>query len=601
MSSDLRQPLAPGDRLTPSDLKVLPVPESQRKFADLPCCLLFALFWVGMIVVGGYALTSAGGLQGYKALTNGIQFDGEVCGLGSLANEEYLYWPKPADSMTFSVCVASCPTAAGDTITVNLKTSNGSTATQQYQSYATHAVYHYCLPEDSAGTTIVNAVNSKFKSGSFGRMMSDLGKSAGALAAAAFIAMAAGFIYMWLLWFLGPCLVYSSIVVFIIVCGVAGYLVYSHARGMPSGDEKAVLSIVGIALWVVDVLFILVIIAVRKSISVAVTCLKEATLAIRSMKRILLLPLVKFVLLFILAIWFVLVAVYLASSGTWKQTTVTVPGTGLDVPFKTVEFNNTLRYMGLYHFFGLLWTVSFILAVADIIIAGSVGHWYFTPLENGEKNVQSPIAKSIGNALKRQLGAAAFGSLVLAIVMFVKWALRYAHKKLHDAGADRSALVKFAMCMCMCCVHCFECCVKFLDRQAYIHMALFGGGFCASARAAFSLIARNAIRLAGITMIGSLFSILGIGLVVAITAVATYFIVTSSAYTGVEGLSSPALPVIFSIIISYAIASVFMTVLDMAINTILHCFVADEEANDGHPQFLGADSDLPAVARKKKN
>lgn len=96
---------------------------------------------------------------------------------------------------------------------------------------------------------------------------------------------------------------------------------------------------------------------------------------------------VKFFNLFLLTIWFVVVAVYLVCSAkvTYSQLAVS---NGLSVPYMHVEFNDHLRYAGLYHFFGYLWTIAFFLAIMDIIIAGAVAHWYFTPARNGIKNLE---------------------------------------------------------------------------------------------------------------------------------------------------------------------------------------------------------------------
>jgi len=193
-----------------------------------------------------------------------------------------------------------------------------------------------------------------------------------------------------------------------------------------------------------------------------------------------------------------------------------------------VEWTDRLGYSLLYHTFGTVWTLAFVMATADVIIAGAVAHWYFTPPTNGERNVvvrahvvaetracveasahcvchgacllQSPVSKSVAIAIKKQSGAIAFGSLVLTIVVMIKWAIRYIHKKLNNAG-EGGKLLKFFVCCCMCCVSCFECCLKFMERQAYIEMAVFGGGFCGSAKRAYHLIARNALRLVAVNFV----------------------------------------------------------------------------------------------------
>lgn len=45
-----------------------------------------------------------------------------------------------------------------------------------------------------------------------------------------------------------------------------------------------------------------------------------------------------------------------------------------------------------------------------------------------------------------------------------------------------------------CCFWCLENFIKFINKNAYIMIAIYGKGFCASARDGFSLILRNCVR-----------------------------------------------------------------------------------------------------------
>ena len=79
MSSPLKEPLSGGtgaERLASHELEDLPTPLHQRKFSDVMFCLLFVLFWCGMLFLAGAAFTSTGGVNGYERLTNGVQYDG---------------------------------------------------------------------------------------------------------------------------------------------------------------------------------------------------------------------------------------------------------------------------------------------------------------------------------------------------------------------------------------------------------------------------------------------------------------------------------------------------------------------------------------------
>lgn len=51
--------------------------------------------------------------------------------------------------------------------------------------------------------------------------------------------------------------------------------------------------------------------------------------------------------------------------------------------------------------------------------------------------------------------------------------------------------------------------MKFLNKNAYIQTAIFGYSFCAAAKKAFFLIARNIMRVAAVGVVSEIVLILG--------------------------------------------------------------------------------------------
>ena len=108
-------------------------------------------------------------------------------------------------------------------------------------------------------------------------------------------------------------------------------------------------------------------------------------------------------------------------------------------------------------------------------------------------------------------GSLAFGSLILAIVRFIRVILEYVDEKLKTA---KNPVAEFAMksvllvakspvltshmllSRCLkCCFWCLEKCLKFLNRNAYILIAVYGNSFCPAAKDAFMLLMRNIVRV----------------------------------------------------------------------------------------------------------
>ncbi|GFR78489.1 choline transporter-like protein 2 [Elysia marginata] len=70
--------------------------------------------------------------------------------------------------------------------------------------------------------------------------------------------------------------------------------------------------------------------------------------------------------------------------------------------------------------------------------------------------------------------------------------LEYIEYKLKDS---ENRVAKFIIKCLQCCFWCLEKFLKFLNKNAYIMIAIHGKNFCFSAKDAFMLIMRNIVRL----------------------------------------------------------------------------------------------------------
>jgi choline transporter-like protein 2/4/5 len=90
----------------------------QRKCRDGLCCVVFLLFWVGMITIGAIGLKY--GQPG--RLLYGVDYKGQTCGMGDLSSKKFTAYPRmnddfllnlaknsPLDYKFYGVCVSSCP------------------------------------------------------------------------------------------------------------------------------------------------------------------------------------------------------------------------------------------------------------------------------------------------------------------------------------------------------------------------------------------------------------------------------------------------------------------------------------------------------------
>jgi hypothetical protein len=75
-----------------------------RGCTDVLFLLLFILFWAGMAIIAGFSLQNGRPLL----ITNGYDYEGNICGVGAMADYSFNYFPMPI-YVAYSVCVKSCP------------------------------------------------------------------------------------------------------------------------------------------------------------------------------------------------------------------------------------------------------------------------------------------------------------------------------------------------------------------------------------------------------------------------------------------------------------------------------------------------------------
>lgn len=104
------------------------------------------------------------------------------------------------------------------------------------------------------------------------------------------------------------------------------------------------------------------------------------------------------------------------------------------------------------------------------------------------------------------LGTAAFGSLVLAIVLTIRAVLAYLQKQ---AKKQKNKLLEYVLCIVQCCMWLLEKVLRFLNKNAYIQTAIYGYSFCKAARSAFFLILRNILRVSAVNIVADFVLLLG--------------------------------------------------------------------------------------------
>ncbi|CAH1271865.1 SLC44A4 [Branchiostoma lanceolatum] len=369
---------------------------------------------------------------------------------------------------------------------------------------------------------------------------------------------------------------------------------------------------IGIALSVILLIILLILIFLRNRIRIAIALIKESSRAVSNIMSTLFFPLIPWILQIVLFAYWGAVALFLASSGqaqyevqdynsTNTSTASNMTGQSCTpTSFDTSAVSSTVQcafvkygatslyyqnlfYLQIFNLFGLFWVMNFIVALGQCTLAGAFAsyYWAFTK----PKDIPTfPLTASFGRSLRYHLGSLAFGSFIIAVVQIIRVMLEYVDHKLKDSE-NRAA--KFLLKCLKCCFWCLEKLLKFLNKNAYIMIAIYGKNFCVSAKKAFFLIMRNILRVAAVTSVTVFLMFLGKLVVTGIVGTLSFYFFTGKitfATAYVPNLKYYMVPIIVVVIGAYMVAACFFSVYNMAVDTLFLCFLEDLERNDGSPE-----------------
>ncbi|XP_071802094.1 choline transporter-like protein 2 [Asterias amurensis] len=356
----------------------------------------------------------------------------------------------------------------------------------------------------------------------------------------------------------------------------------------------------GIALSILLLLIILITLCLCSRIRIAVQLIKESSRAVGSMLSTLLWPIIPFLLQVVIITLWATIAVFLATShqsnyvvynatNSMNQTVIDCNpetfdnSTGASCMFSSYKLPSYIIYLQFYNLFGLFWMMEFVVALGQVALSGAFAS-YFWAYHKPQDIPTLPLWGGLYRALRYHLGSIAFGSLIIAIIKIIRVLLEYAEVQLKKGKENK--VVTFILKCLKCCFWCLEKFMKFLNKNAYIMIAIYGKNFCSSAKSAFFLLMRNIVRVAVINKITDFLLLLGILCITSGVSVAAFFFFTNQ-ITWVSGiLTVPEVNYYWVVIIViglgvYVIAKCFFNVFDMAVDTMFLCFLEDMERHDG--------------------
>ena len=283
-------------------------------------------------------------------------------------------------------------------------------------------------------------------------------------------------------------------------------------------------------------------------------------------------PFLFFLITLIWCVYWIVLLVFLYTSGEFDTNSKI---------YASYKMDDKLEYGFWFHIVMLFYITAVISAYSQFVYASSACIWYF----NAEKGTENhPIAKSFYRGFRYHFGSLVFGATIVAIIRFLMFFVEYIKKKVEKTtGKKQGKCFKCIFCCIQCCLACCNKFIEFVNKHAYIQIALKGDSFCTAAFEGFGLIIRNLGRFSMLAVIGGIFSIIGTLFITILSCVIGYFLITEVDYFS-KDLNSCVLPVCAFGIIGFIMGRVSMSIFSVSGDALIHSFLLDEEINKGQPK-----------------
>ncbi|XP_019896256.1 choline transporter-like protein 4 isoform X1 [Esox lucius] len=308
-----------------------------------------------------------------------------------------------------------------------------------------------------------------------------------------------------------------------------------------------------ILLCVVEFMLVLVISGLRKRLSLAVALMEESSRAVGKLTSTLVYPMWTFVLVVVCVAYCVMTSLHLVTSGAPLYRVVSLSTSvaecgGIDgseacqpqtfdasaypgcpsvrcIFFKysdTGVFQQNLAYLHVYNVLAFLWCVNFVIALGQCTLAGAFASYYWA----FSKPAEIPpfaLTRSFICSLRYHVGSLAFGAVALSCFQLLRLLLEYLD---HKTQGSQGYVGRFLATCLRCCFWCLDYFLKYLNRNAYVMIAIYGENFGVSAKNAYSLLMRNIERVVLLDRMTEVFFFFAKLLIVGAVGVLAFFFFT---------------------------------------------------------------------------
>jgi len=569
-----------------------PINNRPRGCTDIACFALFLLCLAAQVSLMVYGFVWGDP----RIVTSLPDSQGRFCGVSPLvADKPFLFFCQDATgtlNWTAPMCVSSCPNPDPLAQPIQRECPFGKATDYPSQPF----MGELCVPK--AEEMAHKLAKWVWKNDVITFMM-NVGEAARAwnvLAISVVISIMVAFGYLFFLEKLAFVLLWIGIAISVLTPAVLGsFAIWCAATGgldhIPGTGDAGLALAVGISLCVLSLVFAAIAFFKADKVNLAVECIKATCECIRDMPTLLFEPVVsisiKLATVAVLAVGFI----YLASVVDQVKESV-VRNTGItgfsfdEVQYTKVKYSTQEYFFLTFYVCMSIWIMEFSTALSQFAVSYAVSQWFLShhkPEFGLPRNAPTCAScRGLVVGLVYHAGTLAFGSFLISCTRWLRMLLEILIPHSEGGGNPISdCLLK----VCVCCVVCFEKFLRFVNKNAYMEVAINGGDFCQAAHQAMLVMSNELVSAAilnGATWLFQLTGLVGIASSGALVA----FLMCTHLYVYCDPLSAyyvtdPLMVTGVAFVLCFLAALPFMIVFDHVSDTILYCFALDEKEGGG--------------------
>jgi hypothetical protein len=309
----------------------------------------------------------------------------------------------------------------------------------------------------------------------------------------------------------------------------------------------------------------------------AIAAVEMTTDVMTSMPTLLLGPVIQSILKIIIIMILLVGFVYLIS--TADVTPLTDSGTSAGA-LRSFDWTPEEKWMIFFYIFMWFWLSCYVTALYQFAMSYATADYYYSLPQRGDDDHDAAPCSVLGGycvGAFHHTGSLAFGSFIIAVFAMIQRCLEYI-----DKSNPNNPCVRCIVCIFWCMCTCFKSCAEFINKNAYISMAITGSGFCSSAMRALEVIGKKVGAIFVLAQASYFFQILGILVITALSGLVAHLCTQLPVFTdptSSQFLPNPIIVVVVSCVVAFAMAKIFMDVLDMVSATLVFCFAIDGNPN----------------------